>query len=909
MNITKHGRKSLSIISVCVITFIILLLVLTCVIGSILCSSWRGSINKTMSGLSDHINQDTTENIGAFLQAADNMNEVNGKLIENGVVNMADEEARNRFFVNVLSSCDMSSCGEYVYSFSYATVNGEYYGARRNENGILEIIKNDVGTGGESWYYSVNSGLTVGALAVNAGKFDPRTRDWYKAAADSGKPSFSPVYKHFVMDDLTVSTARPVYDGNGELRGVLQVSMLLSDIRDELDKIVDCYAGSAFIVEKNTGYLIANSVGAKNFTVSADGTVERTTLNRWDASPIQEAYRQYCVSSNTAFAIKGENARQFIKIREYARTGLDWLVISAVPEGLLTDTLNRNIFITVILVLISILLSCGVYLVITRKLLKPTYRLLEAAGRFSTGDLSQRVAVTRHDEIGRISEAFNLVADKMQLMVNGLEDTVASRTEELHRVNSVLKESQEQLSLILDSTAEAIYGTDLGGICTFCNESCLKMLGYANKHELIGKDMHLLIHHSRKDGTHYPEKECPIMGAILLGKGVHSSDDVLWRNDGTCFDAEYRALPQLRDGEIVDSVLTFIDITVRKKAEEQIRYLSCHDAMTGLKNRGCFERCIKEQDRDANLPISILFIDLNGLKMVNDTFGHAAGDELILKAAEILKRNCQEGDIVARVGGDEFTVLLPQTLPEEAKVIAERLKTEFSREKVHVITCSMALGIDTKFKSYQRIEQTLENAENEMYNEKALSHQAFGKEAIDSIMSALHQKSPREKKHSEEVGRLCGELGAAMGAPEPEIRKLREAGFLHDIGKIALPDRIIDKNPETLAEAEKEMLRQHPVVGYRILNLSEESLDLADGVYGHHERWDGQGYPRGLKGEEIPLIARIIAITEAYERIRNNGSYTVESKEVALREIQRGTGTKFDSRVADLFANMISPTK
>jgi len=149
----------------------------------------------------------------------------------------------------------------------------------------------------------------------------------------------------------------------------------------------------------------------------------------------------------------------------------------------------------------------------------------------------------------------------------------------------------------------------------------------------------------------------------------------------------------------------------------------------------------------------------------------------------------------------------------------------------------------------------------------------------------------------------------AMELPETEIKKLRDGAYLHDIGKITLSESILEKTHEQLTEAEHEMMRQHPAIGYRILNLSQETLDLANGVYGHHECWDGSGYPKGLKGEEIPLISRILSVAEGYERILNRENNREAGKEKALQAIINGSGQKYDPTIAELFVLIMKENK
>jgi putative nucleotidyltransferase with HDIG domain len=196
------------------------------------------------------------------------------------------------------------------------------------------------------------------------------------------------------------------------------------------------------------------------------------------------------------------------------------------------------------------------------------------------------------------------------------------------------------------------------------------------------------------------------------------------------------------------------------------------------------------------------------------------------------------------------------------------------------------------------------NAEDEMYIDKTMNREAVNKDVIDTIVETLHSRSEREKQHSITVSRLCGEIGKALRLPEPEISKLKRAGFLHDIGKITLDDSILSKDSPT--DEEREKMRQHSMMGYRILNLFDDTVDLAEYVYGHHERWDGAGYPRGIKGEQIPLISRIVSVVEAYDRILNRGDNpSEERRKKAIETIKEEAGKQFDPHIAELFVQMM----
>lgn len=899
VRLVKWNIRNISIKRKIIIVFMFAMLITTSGIGYLVFTNWYSSAEQTMESIARNISKNIYNQISSFMQVPDQINKTSHKIIKTGILDVNNETLRDKFFVSVLSSYD-----ENIYSFSYGTSTGEYYGARRNVFGNIEIMKNNPSTGGDSWYYAVKDDLSTGELVLQAGKFDPRTRPWYKAAEAAGEPTMSPVYKHFVIDDLTISAAWPVYDGDGKLQGVMGTHMLLSGIGTYLEDIVQDYNGYAIIVEKNTGGLIANSMGADNFTVLQDGTLNRYSIADIQNQDIKNAYERYNADHEQYFVHQGEKGKLFVSTRETHKNGIDWVVITAIPEGLLMADVVNNMHMTIRIILLALILSLVIYNLVTGRLMRPINSLLQVAEALSSGDLSKRVEVIRQDEIGNISESLNKVADKMQYLINNLETNVRQRTEELHKANMTLAENKDQLRLILDSAAEAIYGVDLSGKCTFCNLSCIKLLGYTDQEELLGKNMHDLIHYKRGDGKPLFVNECRILKTFEEKKGIYADDEVFWRADGTSFNVEYHSYPQIKNGEVIGAVITFMDITDRKQREEEIEYLSCHDTLTGLYNRRCFEDFCEKIENEDNLPLSVIFADINGLKMTNDVFGHATGDELIKKSAEIVKKSCRETDVVARVGGDEFIILLPKTNQEEAEKILSRIKLDFVDARVAAIKCSISLGTDTKNSPYQPLEEVMANAENAMYKDKTMNRNSINKDIIDTVVETLHARSQREKRHSNAVSELCAEVGSALKLSEPEINKLKRAGYLHDIGKIILNENILAK--DALTEEEMEKMRQHSVVGYRILNLFDDTLDLAEYVYGHHERWDGTGYPRGLKGEQIPLIPRILAVVEAYERVLNRGELPLTDRErAAIEAVKKGAGTQFDPQITELFAQMM----
>ncbi|TGE32191.1 HD domain-containing protein [Desulfosporosinus sp. Sb-LF] len=345
-----------------------------------------------------------------------------------------------------------------------------------------------------------------------------------------------------------------------------------------------------------------------------------------------------------------------------------------------------------------------------------------------------------------------------------------------------------------------------------------------------------------------------------------------------------------------------IELMIRK---QQIIYLSYHDKLTGLYNRRFFEERLKLLDTPANLPIAILMGDIDGLKVVNDAFGHDKGDELLIKAAASVQGACRRDDLIARWGGDELVILLIKTNNKEVEEIVNRIKDLNVNETVYSIQVSITFGWDTKHDTDQELQKVLKGAEDSMYRNKITQNQGTRGSIVNTIIKALHEKNPREEQHSKRVGEMCENIGQAMGLSEMEVNRLKTVGLLHDIGKIAIDEGILNK-PGKLIEREWDEIKRHPEIGYRILGLSYEMLELADCILAHHERWDGAGYPKGLKGEAIPRVARIIALADSYDAMTSERSYrNALSEEEACLEIRRNAGTQFDPYLARVFVEQV----
>lgn len=460
------------------------------------------------------------------------------------------------------------------------------------------------------------------------------------------------------------------------------------------------------------------------------------------------------------------------------------------------------------------------------------------------------------------------------------------------------------LETMLVSMADGVIYTGKTGRVIFMNHAAEALTGWTLE-EAQYKSLSYVFHVANEFTR---EKREDIAGKVLRnGKSSETRRRMLLiSKDGIERMIEETASPVFLDGKEIDGVVVvFRDCSEYIRRENEVRYLSYHDQLTGLYNRRFYEQELQRLDTDRNYPLALVLADVNGLKLTNDAFGHAEGDRLLQKLAGIMKKECRSDDILARIGGDEFVVILPRTSSKEAEKFVARMTETIAYEKPEKVMLSLAVGFAVKEDSSEKMEDIFRMAEDEMYRQKLFDNSRVKARTLVLILNTLYENNAQQMNHSRRVGDLCASCAEALDMSPDIIRQVKTAGILHDIGKVGVNAQIL-KKPDELNEAEWHEVMKYPEIGFRILSSVQELSEVAGFVLQHQEKWDGSGYPYSLRGEEISPPARIISIAAAYDVMTEDRPYAVKfDPDRAVEEIKKAAGHQFDPQIARVFIEKV----
>ncbi len=324
------------------------------------------------------------------------------------------------------------------------------------------------------------------------------------------------------------------------------------------------------------------------------------------------------------------------------------------------------------------------------------------------------------------------------------------------------------------------------------------------------------------------------------------------------------------------------------------------DSLTGLYDRGFAMEALRMYVDTGTLPLSVVLGDVNGLKTINESIGFQAGDDILVQIARVLSDNCRADDVVTRWNDGEYLLLLPNASQAVTQQIIKRLQAQLNAicgDAYNIVT----FGYATSETKRRTAEDLIREAEKWIYQKKLLINQSHRSSIIRLLLSMLHEKSAETQEHSDRLASHCRIIAKILRLPDETVDDLILLSMLHDIGKIGIPDDILNK-PGALTAEERLIINQHPDIGYRIAQTVPELKQVAAYILAHHERWDGAGYPKGLRGEEIPIASRIISMVDAYDVMITGRQYQLaRTKEEAIAELRRCSGTQFDPNIASIY--------
>ncbi|MBT9155894.1 MAG: Cyclic di-GMP phosphodiesterase response regulator RpfG [Firmicutes bacterium] len=455
-------------------------------------------------------------------------------------------------------------------------------------------------------------------------------------------------------------------------------------------------------------------------------------------------------------------------------------------------------------------------------------------------------------------------------------------------------ENYDDWARLVTTMGDMLFIFDTAGGILHVNSAVEATLGYSAQ-ELMGKAVSELHPEEMLQETEVNMQE------VLMGRPPTRAVPLVAK-DGTLIDVEIRSTRgKWRGQEAVFAVVR--DVRERLLAEKRLRYLSLHDQLTDVYNRAFFSAEMERLQGSRDYPISIIMADANGLKLINDVLGHRAGDEFLRASAAVLRGVLRKADVLARVGGDEFAVILPRTGADVAGKVLERIRTaseSFGAEGC-VLPMSLSLGVATANDESVSLDDTYKLADHLMYRDKLAERSVAHRNILNALLQVLAERDFGALGHTARLKEFCLALGRSFDLTTKQLEALALLAEVHDLGLIGVNPTLLSSRSR-LTKEEYGLIKQHSERGLRIAYTFPELAGVADFILAHHERWDGSGYPLGIRGTDIPLECRILAVADAYEVMTGGRPYREPlSPSLALAELVCCAGRQFDPDVVERF--------
>jgi HD-GYP domain-containing protein (c-di-GMP phosphodiesterase class II)/PAS domain-containing protein len=699
---------------------------------------------------------------------------------------------------------------------------------------------------------------------------DFRTRLWYHMAISSDTYVYTPAYVNSSSDRVIITIAISIYD-EGVFAGVLATDIDIMTITDFVSDMQIGDTGYAFLIDTN-GSFIAHPDLDESAVVLVPATELEPLLADLTGTDVKYDFTIQDKEGVLAYTILARGSYQlgvFMPAEEFT-------------QNLQLLSMLFSIF-AVVLVIVAVIMS----LLYTKTISRPMVRLLNDIQAINlNSDSNYRLPESKN--IFEFCDVRTTLNATLATMSEATKQNIADKRE-------LLKENQ-RVTLLMDSTADIIFEVDLNKRFSLVFGRGLKNIGMTPD-DFLGKTVLEVFGEAGNERNQLYEK-------ALQGEH-HIYDWQLTRNKSTLYFESSISPIYDETGKVTGAVGITRDTTEPMLRQKEVEYLNIHDFLTGLYNRRYFVEELTRLDALPTIPLALMMIDFNGLKILNDAYGHHFGDIALKKTSDTLTSIAGKDNRVCRIGGDEFAIIVPKADLETIENFKTKIQTELAKILIGNIPISVAVGYDIKVDPQASLDEVMKNAENRMYRNKVTEGRNIRNSAIKAIMKTVTDKFLDEKNHSIRVGQYCKLIGEAMKLHSDDLKELEIAGLFHDIGKISIPDAILDK-PDKLTSEEYAIIKTHTENGYHILRAADEYSGLAEHALSHHERWDGTGYPRGLSKTDIPLFSRIISIAEAYEAMTAKRLYQKQmSEEEAIEELIRCSGTQFDPDVTKIFVEKV----
>ncbi len=762
-----------------------------------------------------------------------------------------------------------SNIGSVVYSLaSIVRVDDDITGLK---NLLVDIeLNNDLIT--QIYIGKPDKSFVISSDFIAPPGFDITVRPWYLKALESTNVSYTDAYIDAVEEIIVMTVVYPVYNDQDQLLAVIGADIEVNAITSFIKSFIAEDTGYMFVLD-NYGNVLAHT--------SLDSNI--VELESYEVFDIPYDLLVHGEGITDIITSNGERGK--ISYRTITDSGF------TVGEFMSITDLNQSLYMIAIVSVAAVFMIFA-FLVLMVFLFNyyiyhPLTTLIDDISKIDIVHNSEyRMDITN-------KSGFN----DARLALNKLIEISVDYQSQLKKMMDNVALENQKFELLLASSSDIVFVIDK-------DQRYVNLYGTKAYVSGITQESAKGKTHREAFGDYFADERERQYARALAGEEVLYNWDSIY--DGKMYYFETVMNPIYnKAGEIVGAVGVARDITEQENRYQEMLYLSTHDYLTDLSNRRVYYQKMKELNDNKDYPFVVINMDLNGLKIINDAFGHEVGDITLKKTAEILVKTVNKTYTISRVSGDEFTIIMPNSGAEEAEELKELLFKEFRKTYIENMNLSVAIGYTIQVDDSVSLDEIRKRAENDMYRQKILERKSVKNQAISAILKTLTDKYETERQHSNRVSKLSGQLGRAMKLDQQSLKALTTAAMFHDIGKISIPDHILNK-PGKLTQEEFEIVKTHTTKGYDILFTADQYSELAIHASSHHERWDGKGYPNGLKAEGIPLFSRIICITDAYEAMTSDRPYRKKmSKEAAAREIVLNAGTQFDPELAKLFVEKV----